>query len=909
MHAKNLNCEYLENPIGLDTQAPGFSWLIESPERSAKQGAYQVLVSSDPRLLDLDSGDMWDSGKVFSARSANVAYGGRRLASFDRYWWKVRLWDEHGNDSPYSDTVFFEMGPLNQSDWKALWIGMSDRQIKAAKEQREARDISPILRKEFSVSKEIGEARAYFSGLGWGELYINGEKEADSVLDPGPTDYHKSVPYVTHDITERLQKASNCVGIMLGNGWFSEFDSHLSYEKAPKAMLIIRIQYTDGTVESVATDKTWKIAAGPITDNKFWGGETYDARHDHAGWTMPGFDDREWAEAAGRDRGRGVMKAQIMPPIRVNETAVPVEVTDVAPGVRLYDMGQLFGGWARVSLKGESGSRVTIRYSDRLKNDGTIEQKWQNNAEPSSDTYILKGDPDGEYYEPRFTYHPANYVQIEADPDKVNIESVEGRKIYNSVDFSGSFSSSNPLLNKIHEAAKRTIKNELFGLPLDCLYREHWGWIDPATITGTLYPRQFMPLFWKKWLVDIRESQFENGAIPDIAPNYLQWKHNDPAWGGNYPIMVWYLYQYYDDPRILEDHYDAMGRLMDYFSATEENGILTEGHYGDHMIPGPEPGKEVFISTETPPPFVWTGYYYRGAVCMANAAEILGKGDDAALYADLAARIKTAIEDKWFDRDECRYSTGSQTAAFFALVLGIVPEACKSKLIADTVAEIREKYDLHHHTGNTGTTCMIDTLTRYGYGQLLYDMVNQETYPGWGYMMAHGATTIWESWSVDNTAGCELSMSMYATIDEFFYNDLAGIIGPDYYGPEPFETGFSKIVIAPLIPKNLESTEGTIRTVKGRISSKWRKEGQKLVLEVSIPPNTEGIVRIPVNGEGEVTIREGQTVLWKEGVFIDGIDGIKDARLISNQNCIQVDIGSGSYHFTVSGAGTGGTRK
>ena len=901
MKATELTCEYLENPIGLDTRAPGFGWLIESSERSAKQNAYHILVSTDQRLLDLDSGDMWDSGKVYSARSANVPYAGVRLSSFSRYWWKVRLWDENGNKSNFSTAGLFEMGPLDPSDWKAMWIGMNDRQIEAAKEKRGARDISPILRKEIDVSKEVVEARAYFSGLGWSELYVNGEKSGDSVLDPAPTDYHKNVPYVTHDITDRLQGGKNCIGIMLGNGWFSEFDFQNSYEKAPKAILMIRIQYIDGTVESVTTDKTWKITAGPITDNRFWGGETYDARYDQSGWTMPGFDDREWIEAAGRDRGRGVMKAQIMQPIKVNETVVPVRIADAAPGVHLYDMGQLFGGWARVSLKGESGARVTIRYSDRLKTDGTIEQKWQNNSEPSSDTYILKGDPDGEYYEPRFTYHPANYVQIEADPEKVSIESVEGRKVYNSVDFSGSFSSSNSLMNKIHEAVKRTIRNELFGLPLDCLYREHWGWIDPATITGTLYARQYMPLFWKKWLVDIRESQFENGGIPDIAPNYLQWKNVDPAWGGNYPIMVWYLYQYYDDPRILEDHYDAMRRLMDYFAATADNGILTEGHYGDHMIPGPEPGKEDFISTETPPPFVWTGYYYRGAVCMANAARILGRDGDAEYYDSLATDIQTAMHDKWLDRDECRYSSGSQTTAFFALALGIVPEACKPKLVENAVTEIREKYDLHHHTGNTGTTCMIDVLTQVGYGQMLYDMVNQETYPGWGYMMAQGATTIWESWSVDNTVGCELSMSMYATIDEFFYNDLAGIGGPDYYGPEPFETGFGKIVIAPLIPDHLESAEGTIRTVKGRISSQWRKDGTKLVLEISIPPNTEGIVRIQVNGEKELTISEDQTVLWEDGGFVAGIDGINDARLISDQECIQIAIGSGRYHFIVSG--------
>ena len=458
------------------------------------------------------------------------------------------------------------------------------------------------------------------------------------------------------------------------------------------------------------------------------------------------------------------------------------------------------------------------------------------------------------------------------------------------------------VLEKVRTLVERrkTMAAELEALRREKLALEPYGPFDPATITGTLYPRQYMPLFWKKWLEDIRESQFENGAIPDIAPNYLQWKAFDPAWGGNYPIMVWYLYRYYDDVRILEDHYGSMCKLMSYFSSIEEGGIIDQGHFGDHMMPGSEPGKEIFVSEETPPPFVWTGYYYRGAVCLAKAAEILDRTADVELYANLAERIKSAMLEKWLNRDDCHFSTGSQTAAFFALVLGIVPEAYKPRLVANAVEDIREKYDLHHHTGNTGTTCLIDTLTQYGHGQLLYDMINQESYPGWGYMMAQGATTIWESWSDDNTAGCELSMSMYATIDEFFYNDLAGIIGPDYYGPEPFETGFAKVVIAPLIPKNLDSAGATMQTVRGRISSKWKKDEIGLTLEVSIPPNSEGIVRVPTTSPADTVISESGKPLWKGGAYIEGIDGIKAAKSIEDKRIVQISIGSGDYKFSVS---------
>ena len=899
IQATEISCEYAKNPIGIDTLNPRFSWIVDSAKRSAKQGACQILVASDPDLLESETGDMWDSGKVASDRSVNQTYAGKPLQSFGQYWWKVRLWNLQGIQSGYSEVGYFEMGLLKQRDWKTKWIGMNAQALKEQKLERDTKDIAPIFRREFVVSKKVRDVRAYFSGLGWGELSVNGRKVGNSVLDPGPTDYDRSIPYVSHDITNFILPGDNCLGIMLGNGWFSEYGFALAYGKSPKTMLLVRIRYEDGTAECLATDNTWKITSGPITENQFWGGEVYDANFEKEGWNCAGFDDSDWAAASIRDRGRGLMKSQVLPPIEINETADPVNSREVEPGVWVYDMGQLFGGWVRIQVKGKKGAKVTIRYSDRLTEKGTVEQKFQFKA-PSNDVYILKGNPEGETYEPRFTYHPANYVQIEIEPDAVAIGRVQGRKIYNSVDFSGSFSSSNPLLNKIHEAAKRTLKNELFNIPLDCLDREHWGWIDPATITGTLYPRQFMPLFWIKWLEDIRESQFENGAIPDIAPNYLQWKNIDPAWGGNYPIMVWYLYRYYDDVRILEEHYDSTAKLMDYFSSVAEGQILYEGNYGDHMIPGEAPGKEDFISPETPPPFVWTGYYYRGAYCMARAAETLQKTGDVEYYDNLAEKIKTAIQNKWLDADACRYVEGSQTASFLPLSLGIVPEACREKLVENAARDIREKYHLHHHTGNTGTTCMIDTLTKYGHGQLLYDVVNQETYPGWGYMMAQGATTIWESWSVDNTVGCELSMSMYATIDEFFYNDLAGIRGPDYYGPEAFVPGFSKILIAPLVPKGLQSAGATIRTVKGRVSSLWTQEEKELVLEVSIPPNAEAIVRVPENGK-DITIRENQELLWENHEFVPGIDGVVGARKVKDQHCIQISIGSGNYRFTVAG--------
>jgi len=882
-----LTCEYVTDPLGVDVPSPRLSWILESDQRGQMQSAYQILVASSEDKLNANVGDRWDSGKAVSNQSVNVAYEGTDLTSGERYCWKVRCWDKDDNAGAYSDPAVFEIGLLEKSDWEGEWIG-TDASISA-----------PLLRKEFEIDKEVRSARIYISGLGWYELYINGQRVGDHVLDPATTDYAKHVLYVTYDVTEMLSSGLNAIGAMLGNGWYSE-PGHNKYGDSPRLLMQMNVKLADGSIMKISTDRTWKTSDGPITSNDLYCGETYNALSEKPGWDRAGYDDSGWGNAVTKGNPGGQLKSQLMPPIKVNETVNPVKLTNPKPGIYVYDLGQLFGGWARLHVRGPAGTRITIKYADLLSEEtGLIDQgRWiGRHSYPETDLYILKGDGE-EVYEPRFTYHPVRYVQIEGYPGEPVINDLEGRVLYSAVDMSGDFQCSHPRVNAIHRNTVWTVKNGLFGIPLDCLHREHWAWTDPATVAGSLYPRKYMPAFWTKWINDIKDAQRDDGAIPDFAPTYPG-DRSDPAWGGNYPILIWYLHQYYDDNRILGEHYGGMKRWMDYLASIADDHIVTKGHYGDHMLPGDSPGAEEFISTETPPPLVWTGYYYIDAMIVSRIASILGKIDDAERYALLAEEIKDAINSKWLNGDTDQYANGSQTANLFALIMGIVPEANKDGVLANIIKSIRDEYNGHLHTGNTGTTCLLDSLTEYGYGDVLYEAVTTPTYPSWGYMVEQGATTIWESWGQGSRAGGAESMIMWATVDEFFYNDLAGIKGPDYHGPGYMTPGFRQICIKPYIPGELEHASAYIRTVRGMVSSGWKKGEKSITLEVTIPVNSEAKVSVPRIGLQNVTVEESGKVIWKDGSYVSGVAGIADGN--ENADYVTFDVGSGSYSLILSG--------
>jgi len=679
--AIQLKCEYAVNPLGIDVSNPRFSWTLKSSQRGQIQSVYQILVASSADNLELDMGDKWDSGKLDSDQSVNVVYQGKPLVSGEKCFWKVRGWDTEGRPSSWSEPATFEIGLLKESDWQGRWIGIE-------------KDISaPLLRKEFEISSNIKQARMYISGLGWNEFYINGKKVGDHVLDPAMTYYNKHqkielgsrVLYVTYDVTDYLRKGRNAMGVMLGNGWYS-YDGkppgRWPFADRPILLLQMNIEYTDGKVVNIVTDKSWKVTDGPITANEICLGEDYDARLERAGWNSPNYDGSEWDNAVFADAPSGKLVSQMMPAVKVMKTIKPVNITQLADGVYIYDFGQHFSGWTRLRVSGPRGTKVTIKHAGTVYDDGRLDTRNQGGA-AQTDSYILKGEG-VEVWEPRFTLHGFRYAEVTGFPGTPALGNLEGCFAHNSVETSGSFECSNPLLNQIHHNVCWTFLTSLQGIPQDAGERpERVGWLGDTGFVAEDYIYNLgTATFWAKWLDDIKDSQMPNGDVPVVSP--LPWKNPfhkggglnyrmDPCWKSTYPLFAWHLYQYYGDERVLAEHYDGIAKLVKFLGTKADNYIISKG-LGDHMEPDRAAGQSYSRPKRTPAAITSTGYYYYDTWILAQAANILGKNDDYEHYSTLAGKIKKAFNEKFLNKQTNQYATGSQTSNAMALHLGLVPE-------------------------------------------------------------------------------------------------------------------------------------------------------------------------------------------------------------------------------------------
>ena len=892
---EQLRCEYLENPSGIDVTRPRFNWIIKSNQRGQMQSAYQIIVASSADKLREDKCDKWNSGRVISSQSVNISYGGKSLASGEKCYWGVRIWDKIGRPSPWSEAAAFEMGLLHQGDWKGEWI----RQSKP--ESTVSAGPAPLFRREFEVSGDIDRAMVYMSGLGWSELYINGQKVSDHVLDPATTYYNNDqsfelgsrVLYVTHDVTDYLKHGHNAMGVMLGNGWYSYDSTHRGrqpFGDRPILLLQMNIEYTDGRVVSVAADESWKVAEGPITANEICLGEDYDARLERPGWDSPGYDDSDWDNAVLADTPSGKLVSQMIPPVKVMKTIKPVKIIQPDEGVYVYDFGQHFSGWTRLRVSGPRGTKLTIRHGGAIYDDGRLDTRNQRSETSQTDTYVLKGEG-VELWEPRFTLHGFRYAEVTGFPGTPTLENLEGRFVRNSVETSGSFTCSNPLLNQIHENVCWTFMTSLQGIPQDAAERfERVGWLGDTGFVAEDYMYNLdTAAFWAKWLDDIKDSQRPDGDVPVVSP--LHWRDIYPmwpCWKSSYPLIAWYLYQYYEDKQVLAEHYDGMKKLVEFLGTQAENYIISEG-LGDHMEPDREKGDSSFRPKRTPAAITSTGYYYIDTWILTQAAQILGKSDDAKHYSNLADNIMKAFNDKFLDKNTNQYATGSQTSNAMSLHLGLVPGDRQEAVLKNLIDDIMVKNEGHLSTGILGTNALEQILGEYGRADVMYEIATKTTYPSWGYTISKGATTVWESFEVDR---CSLNMKMFGSTEKFFYRDLAGISSG--------APGYKRIVIKPQVVGDLRYAEGSIETIRGLVAVDWRKGDGSFEMEVIIPVNSEAEVNVPKIGLKNVSVTEGDQTIYKSGRFIGSSPGITSASEIGDYVTFQV--GSGSYHFMLKGS-------
>lgn len=894
----NMRTEYLNNPDGIDMPHPRFSWVLNSDQRGTAQAGYQIIVTTIPGATSVTPDTLWNTHIVKSDRSVNIAYDGKTLQSDHTYHWKVRVWNQKGLSGPWSSSASFHTGLLKKSDWQGVWIGSPDSTISA-----------PLLRKEFDIHKKILDAHVFISGLGYYELYLNGEKVGNHKLDPGTTDYNKRALYVAYDVTKYLNEGGNAVGVWLGNGYFrmSRKRPFKFYGHRPQVIMQLNIKYEDGTESHIVTNTSWMTSDSPIRANSVYDGEIFDARREQPGWDKAGFNDSRWKKAlqviVPRQR---ILSAQLMPPIRVIKTIYPINMREPEPGIYVFDFGKNLTGWPELFVDGGEGQKVVMKTGEVTRKDMVqIEGKSMtgvvdtiddspNRSAKARDIYILRGTPGTEVYTPRFTYHGFRYVELEGYPGKPTMTSVAVQVAHTDVRRVGEFSSSNALFNRIHQNTVEGQLSNLFSMPTDCPQRdERMGWMGDAHLSAEEAMHNFdMAAFYTNWLNLIEDEQNPDGSVPDIVPDH-KWlpgtKIGTPAWQVAYPLITWYMHWYYGDTRVISDHYASLKKWMDYMASISDHYIITKGR-GDWVPPerSGDPGDGSISITST-------GYYYLCAGLMSKMAGILGKTEDQKMYVKLADRIREAFNKRFWNANKKYYGDGSQTSNAFPLYIGIVPDANKMATLSSVVNDIVINHNFHLWTGIIGVKALIEALPEYHESRILYAVANQTTYPGWGYMVSKGATTLWERWGgyrYFNAGMNSLNHIMFGSIDEFFYKDIAGI--------NIAQAGYKRILIKPELLDKMTHARASVITVRGKVSSDWHKTGNEVSLTVTIPANSRAQVAVPESDiEGPYHITESGLTVWNDGKYLPASDGIYGAK--EHNGYIYFEVGSGNYHFVLTG--------
>ncbi len=915
MPRNELLVEYDPSPVALDIPTPRFTWLIELEGRGRTQTAYQLLVASSIDLLTADKGDMWNTGLVTSDQSAQVTYGGLPLESNRTYYWKVRIRDDAGKLLPYSKTGTFSTGLLHAKEWTADWIGKGDPgEIRAdvntfvskswseevQKSTPEAR--SPLFRHEFRIEKKIRRARLFVSGLGLYELRLNGAKLGHNVLVPSKTDFRKRILYDTYDITSELKMGSNAIGIMLGNGWFNGQKKYWGWQMqwygSPRVILQLQIEYSDGSFSKIETNKNWKSSWGPVTFNCLFDGERYDARLEQPGWDQPGFDDRSWTMANVVPSPGGRLASSMHEPGMVTQKIRPLSLTMPKTDTYVFDLGQNITGWAKLTVKGAEGTEVKMRFAEKILGNGMIDPSSAN-AALQQDYYILKGGGT-EVFEPRFTYHGFQYVEVTGYPGTPTLETLEGQFVQASVSPSGSFTSGNDLINRIHLCMVQSQRcNIQMGVPTDDTQRpERQGWGGDVLMSAQeAMLNVTIQKVYTKWFRDFRDQQDRQGRVGCIVPR--AGIEDDLVWGSSFVIVPWYQYSFYGDTMVLKENYDAILRYMNYLASQGRTdiqpkekggnplfndtvpqpniiGYLQQSQWGDHLSLA-----EAYRSRSGLPLSISTAFYYHDVLIMEKIARVLGKSAHAETFRFLAEQILNAFNQKFLHRKEGYYDDGSQAAQAWPLFFGMVPADIEQTVFNTLIHDIVEKHNTHLTTGYIGTKYLLDLLTRKGHQDLVWELALKTDFPSWAYSLRNGRTTITEKWS---DGGSQNHLVLGAAIDPWFYNVLAGI-NPDEDNP-----GFKKFMIKPYVPKNdLDWISASLQTQYGKIASSWHKMKDGIIFDIQVPSNTKAMVQLPV-GEG-AKILEG-------GKQLSQVKGLNSLVVEKGQSIFE--LGSGSYSFSVT---------
>ncbi len=887
-----LRCELLVDPHGIDVQRPELSWEIASRSRAVEQTAYQILVASSAARLAAGEGDVWNSGKVASDKSVHVPYAGKKLNSRMECYWKVKVWTSKA-ESDWSKPAFWSMGLLNTTDWKARWTGM-DRAFAWDSVSKFARLSARYFRKEFTAGKKIKRATLYISGLGMYEAYLNGKKIGDQVLAPSPTDYSKAVKYNTFDVTAEIKQGANAIGTVLGNGRFFTMRQNYKPQKwhtfgYPKMLLQLELDLEDGTRQTIVSDGSWKMTAdGPIRTNNEYDGEEYDATKEITGWNEASYNESKWLPAMLVKAPGGRVEAQMSENMKVMETIKPVAIRALNADTFVLDMGQNMAGWLRIKVKGKAGDTVTLRFAESLDSTGHLYIANLRDA-IVTDKYILKGGKE-ESWCPAFVFHGFRYAEVTGLSGKSDKDDFAGDVIYDNMQTTGEFETSNNTINQIHKNAWWGIRSNYKGMPIDCPQRnERQPWLGDRS-TGA-YGESFLfdnSRLYAKWLNDIEESQTPEGSIPDVAPNFWYYYKDDVTWPATYIMVANMLYNQYGDKRSIIRHYASMKKWMTYMRTKYMvNNLFAKDSYGDWCVPPESP--ELIHAKDTTritdPKLLATASYYHMLQLMQRFAEIAGQPADVPAYKQLAAGMKKAFNDAFYHAKTRQYSNNTVTANILPLAFNLVPDGDGETIFQNIVSKTMNESKGHISTGVIGTQWLMRWLTLYGRADIAYRLASNRDYPSWGYMVANGATTIWELWN-GNTANPSMNsqnhVMLLGDLLVWLYEDLAGI------KTDPQNPGFKVLLMQPSFVDGLDHVRASYHSLHGWVRSEWQKEGNRLTWKITVPANTKAVISIPALSADAVT---------EKGRPAREAEGVKPVKMENGKAVFE--IGSGEYSFEV----------
>ncbi len=899
----SLTTEGQTSPLSIETQHPRLSWIITSTERDVMQTSYHILVASSPELLAADKGDLWDSGVVDSEQSVWVEYRGDELKDNTRCYWKVKVNTTRGT-SPWSQPAEWGMGIIGEGHWKGQWIGWEgpfDWDV----EDSHSRMSSRYVRKEFdSANKEIKRATAHISGLGLYELYINGRKVSDDVLAPAPTDYRRTTLYNSYDVTPMLKGngETNAVGVALGNGRFYTMRQNYKPYKIPtfgypKVRMNLVIEYTDGTKQTISTDNKWSLTAeGPIRSNNEYDGEIYDARLELGDWTLPGYDDSRWLKAQRAELPYGTLRGAQSPNMKVMETFSPKSIRKVGDKY-LVDFGQNMAGWVKINISDVAcGDTVTIRYSERISADSLQLDVENLRHAQSTDRYIANGTENGISWSPKFSYHGFQFVEVDG-LKSLSPEDIVAEFVYDALPDNGTFHSSVPVMNAIHHNARYGVASLYKGVPVDCPQRdERQPWTGDHNM-GT-WGENFMfdnGNFYAKWMDDMRESQREDGCLPDIAPAFYNYYTPDMTWSSTLPVVCDMLYEQTGNLQPIKRNYEAMKKWLNFIRKdyTNGEGLITADKYGDWCVP---PEKPELIHSEDPArktdgTLIASAYYYKMCMLMAKFARLQGLDSEAEAWVKDADMMKSAFNGKFLTvkpgtspvktphilyPDSIFYGNNTATANVLPLAFDMVPEEHRQAVADNLIKTIILTNDGKISTGVIGVNWLMRELSRIGRGDVAAMLASNTKYPSYGYQIEKGATTIWELWNGD-TASRKMNSNNHVMMlgdhINWYYQDLAGF--------NPAAPGYKKILIKPDFSiQQMDSVSATYRTPYGLLASKWVKTPMHIDLHVEIPCNTTAEICLPTPYRKDVKV--------------------KDAKYLRTEgNDSYWGVGSGSYDFSV----------